>query len=112
MLINTRNIQDVSIVSPSGRIDASTAPDLENGLNELIFSGRIKIVLNFNNVEYISSGGLRVLLSTAKELKKNAGDFRLCRMEANVYKVFKLAGFTTIFNIYETEDEAITAGRT
>ncbi|MEW6096868.1 MAG: STAS domain-containing protein [bacterium] len=107
MEIHCRDIQEVSVVSVSGRIDASTAPDLEKELNELISSGRIKVVINFSGVEYISSGGLRVLLATAKELQRKNGVLRLCQLEQNVYKVFKLAGFTTIFNIYDTEDEAL-----
>ncbi|MFH1562442.1 MAG: STAS domain-containing protein [Nitrospirota bacterium] len=109
MEINIKDIQEISVVKVSGRIDASTATNLENELNGLITSGKIKIVINFSGVEYISSGGLRVLLSTAKELKKKDGNLRLCQMEANVYKVFKLAGFTAIFNIYETEDEALNS---
>ena len=107
MKITSRDIQEISVVSVSGRIDASTALNLEKELNELISSGRTKIVINFNGVEYISSGGLRVLLATAKELKKKNGNLRLCQLEANVYKVFKLAGFTAIFNIYDTEEDAL-----
>jgi len=107
MDINIKEIQEISLVNVSGRIDASTSLNLEKELNELISSGRIKIVINFNGVEYISSGGLRVLLATAKELKKKNGSLRLCQLEANVYKVFKLAGFTAIFNIDETEEAAL-----
>ncbi|MEW6680483.1 MAG: anti-sigma factor antagonist [bacterium] len=107
MEIAIKDLEKASVISVSGRIDAATAPDLENRLNELIASGRIKVVINFNGVEYISSGGLRVLLATAKELQRKDGALRLCQLEQNVYKVFKLAGFTTIFNIYDTEDEAL-----
>ncbi|MBI5199280.1 MAG: STAS domain-containing protein [Nitrospirae bacterium] len=107
MEMHINDIQEVSVVRVSGRIDASTAPDLEKELNKLISSNRVKVVINFNDVAYISSGGLRVLLATAKELKRKEGSLRLCQLEANVYKVFKLAGFTAIFNIYDTEDEAL-----
>ncbi len=107
MEITTNGIQDVSVVSVRGRIDAATAFDMEKELNKLILANSIKIIINFNDVEYISSGGLRILLSTAKALKNKNGDLRLCQLGDHVYKVFKLAGFTTIFNIYETEDEAL-----
>jgi len=108
MEIKTKDVQGISVVTVAGRIDASTAPDLEKVLlTELILSGKTNVVINFGGVEYISSGGLRVLLVAAKEMKAKNGTLRLCHLSPNVYKIFKLAGFTTIFNIYETEEEAL-----
>jgi len=82
-------------------------PKLEKELRGLIDEGKTNIVVNFKGVNYISSGGLRVLLTFAKELKTKNGELRLCHLVPNVYKIFKLAGFTFIFNIYETEEEAL-----
>ncbi len=108
MEIKTKDVQEISVVTVAGRIDASTAPELEKVLlTELILSGKTNVVINFGGVEYISSGGLRVLLGAAKEMKAKNGILRFCYLNPNVYKIFKLAGFTTIFNIYETEEEAL-----
>ncbi len=107
MDINTRIQDTAAIVSVAGRIDTSTAPDLEKELNRLIEAGNRRILLNFRDVAYISSGGLRVLLATAKKLNNPESRFALCSLTAEVNKIMKLAGFTSIFKIYPGEGEAL-----
>jgi anti-sigma B factor antagonist len=107
MEINTRTENGVAVLLVSGRIDTSTAPDLERELNRLIDTGTRRILLNFQNAVYISSGGLRVLLSTAKKLSAPGDRFALCSLTAEVNKIMKLAGFTTIFRIYPGEGDAL-----
>ncbi|HQD75267.1 MAG TPA: STAS domain-containing protein [Bacillota bacterium] len=91
------------IVSLFERIDTRTSPSLEKTLNELLEQGYTSIVLDFLKTSYISSAGLRVLLGAAKKLP---GDKRLqlTNLDSNVYKVFKLTGFTTIFDILPYSD--------
>ncbi|MDI6752486.1 MAG: STAS domain-containing protein [bacterium] len=107
MEVEIKNLEKVSVISLMGRIDVSTAPQLEEEWKGLMKKGVSKVVINFIGVNYISSGGLRVLLVAAKEAKTGDKTLRLCHLDPNVYKIFKLAGFTTIFNIYETEEEAL-----
>ncbi|MBU1932101.1 anti-sigma factor antagonist [Patescibacteria group bacterium] len=108
MKAEVKDFQETSVIILSGRIDASTAPQLEETLIDLMNKGKIQILINFKETDYISSGGLRVLLIVAKELKVRDGNLRLCHLNPNIYKIFKLAGFTVIFDIYETEEEALT----
>jgi len=96
-----------NILSVSGRIDTATAPAMEQEINRIIESGSRSVLLDFSNVAYISSGGLRVLLSTAKKLKNPGDKFALCSLSPEVMKILKLAGFNTIFSIYPTEGEAL-----
>lgn len=91
----------------NGRIDTSTAPLLEQAINKEIGDGKRKLLLDFSSVTYISSGGLRVLLATAKKLKNPADKFALCSLSAEVLKILRLAGFTSIFSIYPSEGEAL-----
>jgi anti-sigma B factor antagonist len=97
----------ITILTLAGRIDTATAPLLEQAINREIESGHRKILLNFSGVSYISSGGLRVLLATAKKLKNPGDKYSLCCLAAEVHKVLKLAGFTTIFSIFPSEGEAL-----
>ena len=107
MDIKVTNKENATILSLAGRIDTATAPELEQAINREIDGGHRKILLDFSGVSYISSGGLRVLLATAKKLK-NAGDkFGICGLSAEVLKILKLAGFTSIFSIYPSEGEAL-----
>lgn len=107
MDITTTNRDGASILSIAGRIDTATAPALEQAINQEIEREHRKILLNFSQVSYISSGGLRVLLATAKKLKNPGDRFALCSLSAEVAKILKLAGFTSIFSISPSEGEAL-----
>jgi len=107
--ITTAIKENATILTITGRIDTATAPALEQAINREIENGHRSLLLNFSQVTYISSGGLRVLLATAKKLRNTGDRYALCCLAAEVQKVLKLAGFTTIFSIYSTEAEALAA---
>jgi anti-sigma B factor antagonist len=107
--IKTANREGNTILSVNGRIDTLTAPELEQAINTEIGRGNKKILLDFSAVSYISSGGLRVLLATAKKLNKPNDKFGICSLRPEVLKIFTLAGFTSIFSLYASEGEALAA---
>lgn len=97
---------DVNILNICGRLDATSAAEAEKKLDELIGAGQVRIILNLQSLEYISSSGLRVFLAQLKKVRKQQGDIRLCCMKANIREVFDIAGFTQLFNIAEDEAAA------
>lgn len=99
--------KDVQIVEIEGRIDAHTAPEVEKALTALLAMGAVRIIVDFTQVNYISSGGLRVFLTALKQTRANNGDLKLVRLIPNVEKIFKLAGFTKIFNIMSDVESAL-----
>lgn len=107
MEINQTKIDDVPIVSVSGRIDGTTSKDLETILNELIDQDMSKIVLDLEGVVYISSVGLRVLLSALKKVRPNKGDVKLVSLQPFVREVFEITGFTKLFTIYPSKGDAL-----
>lgn len=107
MEITTTTHDGATVLALTGRVDTTTATDLELAINQQIELGNRKILINFSGVTYISSGGLRVLLATAKKLRKEDDRYALCCLSAEVHKVLKLAGFTSIFTIYPDEGEAL-----
>jgi anti-sigma B factor antagonist len=108
MEIREKREQDLYIIHLNGRFDASCAGNVEKRLNELINSHRLKLIVNLDQVSYISSAGLRVLLSVAKKIRRlGEGDIRLACLQPYVREVFEIAGFTSLFKIYGTEEEAI-----
>ena len=111
MEITTEQRAGMSVLALTGRIDTAAAPDLEKELNKLIAEGNRKILVNFANVTYISSGGLRVLLATAKKLRSPGDRFGLSSLSPEVNKILKLAGFTTIFSIFPSDGDAIDQWR-
>jgi anti-sigma B factor antagonist len=107
MEITTTTHDGATVLVLTGRVDTTTAADLEAAISQQIEQGHRKLLINFFGVTYISSGGLRVLLATAKKLRNADDRYALCCLSAEVNKVLKLAGFTSIFSIYPSEGEAL-----
>jgi len=107
MEITTKNRGNATVLAIAGRIDTAAAPALEQAINHEIGLGHRKILLDFSGVSYISSGGLRILLATAKKLRNPGDGFALCSLSPEVMKILSLAGFTTIFSIHSSEGEAL-----
>jgi anti-anti-sigma factor len=97
----------VSIVAVSGRIDAITAPDFEKSLDELISAGDRILLVNLSDLGYISSAGLRSILSSAKKLKTLSGEILFTGLQGPVEEVFQISGFKSIFKIFPSEADAL-----
>jgi len=107
MDVSIRDVATIKVVGLEGDLDTNTAPDAEQHLNQTIADGATKILLNLEKLEYTSSAGLRVLLSTAKKLKAAAGSLRICCLNETVEEVFEISGFDTILDVFATEAEAL-----
>jgi anti-sigma B factor antagonist len=103
----TKKDNGIEVIRVSGRIDPSTSNQLEDKLNGIISGGSSKLIANLSSVNFISSSGLRVFLSVLKKVKAQNGDLKICGMDSNVEKIFKIAGFVSLFDILATEEEAI-----
>ena len=100
METSTAQYKHCDLVKVSGRIDSSTAPQLSEVLTKITDGGRFKIVIDFSDVKFLSSAGLRVLIATQKNCKRyNRGEVVLADVPTNILSVFDLAGFTAIFKI-------------
>ncbi len=107
MEIKQQKRDNVSILELIGRLDANTAGQLEKTLIPMIESGEKSIILDFSNLEYISSAGLRILLLAAKMQKKSQGKIILCAMKDFIKEIFEIAGFTPIFTICDSLELAL-----
>lgn len=97
----------VVIVAPVGRIDSTTSPALDAHLLGLAKGGTQRMVVDFSGVDYISSAGLRVMLSLAKRTKETKGRLALAALGDSVRQVFALAGFLPLFSVEPTSDAAV-----
>lgn len=85
-------------VKPEGRIDTKTSPILESDIQKYIDSTD-NIILDFTNVDYISSAGMRVLLALHKRLKKKGGTLKVINVKDSIYDIFKLVGFHSMVEV-------------
>lgn len=100
MKIDKEIKDEVFNVKVEGRLDTNTAPELENSINEDIV-GIKELNLNFKNLDYISSAGLRVILKFHKQMAANDGVLNILSPKDEVLDVFDMTGFSTFLNIKE-----------
>lgn len=105
--VTLEEIEHRVILRLEGRLDAASAPLLEQRINPLIQEGHHRLLLDFSRVDYLSSAGLRVLLAAAKKLAAKKGDLILFSLGEEVLEVIKMAGFQKILRILPSEKEAI-----
>jgi anti-sigma B factor antagonist len=91
----------------SGSIDGMTAESLQAALSGELHKGHHHLVADFGGVDYTSSAGLRVILATVKEARRNGGDFRLAAVRPAVMRVLEMSGFSGIVKIYPDAEAAL-----
>lgn len=102
----------IHIFYVGGRLDVTSAPLLEKRLMPILETPGAKVVINFGDMSYLSSAGLRVMLYAHKRLKAQHGQLVFCCMKPPVMEIIQLAGFESILTLYEKEYEAIKALKT
>ncbi len=106
--ITTKQYKRVDLVEVDGRIDSSTAPALDKALQKIIQDGRFHIVVDLSQTDFMSSAGLRALLSALKQVRRfNRGDLRLASMPSKIRKAFELAGLLEVFKAYDNTVDAV-----
>ena len=102
MQLSSTHYKHCDLLKVQGRVDSSTAPQLEQELKKIMDEGHFKIVIDMSGVEFMSSAGLRVLINVQKTCKRyNRGEVLLAALQENVYSALDLAGFTTLFQVFE-----------
>ncbi|MFC5449773.1 STAS domain-containing protein [Paenibacillus aestuarii] len=107
MNINEQLQGDIVLLGLNGRLDANTSASLEAAFTKAVEQGHRKFVFDLQGLDYVSSAGLRSLLSAAKMIKVIQGKLALAQMNEHVKEVFDMSGFSSIFTIYGTEAEAV-----
>ena len=109
MEIKAEAMKRCELISVSGRIDSSTAPDLEKALLGLIEAGQKNIVVNLRDTEFISSAGLKALLSALMKVRKMvpAGDLVISEIKPDLRGSFDLVGFDRLFQFYDENLHAV-----
>ena len=97
----------INIFKLNGRLDSNTSQGFEKKLFQAISDGSKTMVVDFKDLDYISSAGLRVILKATKAIKREDGRIMLCSMQDYVKEVFEIAGFDSFLPIVATMDDAL-----
>ena len=106
--VGFRNNGDIQILDLSGELDAHTASELEAAIQKCQNGSSYRIIINGSNLAYISSAGLGVFMAYIEEVRENGGDIKIAALKDKVFNVFDLLGFPMLFDILDSEDEAVT----
>ncbi|MGI9212169.1 MAG: STAS domain-containing protein [Methylococcaceae bacterium] len=109
LTIRSNPVDAALVVTLEGRIDATSARQLEQQCLEWIDSGHKKLIFDFTQVQYISSAGLRTFLLTAKKMGSIQGEIRLAAMNTTITNVFEISGFSKLFAIHPTVEAALNS---
>jgi anti-sigma B factor antagonist len=109
MEIAVSNLKRCDLVKVSGQIDSATAPELENQLLDLVERGKGNLVIDFEDVTFLSSAGLKALLHAQIRIrqKSSRGQVVAANVPPNLREIFELVGLHHIFDMYDSTAEAV-----
>jgi anti-sigma B factor antagonist len=99
--------QDVDIIRPVGVIDNNTAAHVATALQKEFAIGRVKLVLDLSNVNYISSAGWGIFIGEIRQIRDRKGDLKLACLMPEVEEVYHVLEFHTILKAFPTIDAAV-----
>ena len=93
---------EVLIIKIDGRLDAATSPSADETIKKAMEKDSNRLLFDLSDLEYLSSGGLRVILSAAKEIRRRNGKVALCCLNPYVDEIFEVSGFKSMIPIKDT----------
>lgn len=111
MDLREERLDQVTALSVKGRIDSTTAPAFGQRLDAVVADPSGRLVIDFRDLDYISSAGFRVLLVAARRADESGSRLVLCGLSSKVRQLFDVGGFLDLFSITATRDEAVAAAR-
>lgn len=107
MEIKTSEENGILTVELIGNLDTASAGPAEAELTKLMESNANQLLLDFTDVPFIASSGLRVLLKIGQTLKANGGKLHICCINDTVREVFEISGFDRIFSVFGSKQDAM-----
>lgn len=101
MKIGQEMINNVTVLSLEGRLDASSAKDIKEKVDSLSTESRVNLVIDMAGVDFIDSSGLGSLVSSLRTVNKLGGDIKISALQDQVRSVFELTRLHRIFGIYD-----------
>ena len=99
-------MNQITLITPQGRLDAAGARPLETELTQHIAAGDVQLLIDLEKTRYISSDGLRALLAAQKQAKQQGGALKLCCLSRRLVEIFEMSGFDRVFEIFEDRAQA------
>lgn len=107
--LETRQVGDHTVVAVGGEIDVYTAPKLRDKITELVNGGHHNLLVDMEQVEFLDSTGLGVLVGGLKKVRAQQGSMELICSQDRLLKIFRITGLAKVFTIHDSEASALGA---
>jgi len=107
--LQSREVDGRTIVSVGGEIDVYTAPKLRDKITELVGEGHHQLVIDMENVDFLDSTGLGVLVGRLKVLRKVGGSLRVVCTDERILRLFAITGLDRVLPIHDSVDSALAS---
>lgn len=98
---------DITLIVLRGEIGTETVNQFKDRIDQIVADGKIKLIMDFQEVNYLNSMGLGVVAATLKKVKKTKGDLKLINLSPAVQELFELTRLTKVFEIFDSEESAV-----
>lgn len=105
MQITTSDSSEYILINIIGRLDSGTAEDAEQLISSFSMQPGKPLIMDFAELEYISSAGLRVIFNFARSLKKSGSKFAICKAQDHVREIFEISGFDSFIPMVNTPED-------
>ena len=109
LTLATNEVDGATIIAVGGEIDVYTAPKLRDKISELVGEGHHQLVIDMENVDFLDSTGLGVLVGGLKKVRAHDGSMELICSQDRLLKIFRITGLAKVFTIHDSESAALGA---
>ena len=109
LTLETRDADGVTIVAVGGEIDVYTAPKLRDRITELVADGEYHLIIDMEQVEFLDSTGLGVLVGGLKKVRAHDGSLQLICTQDRLLKIFRITGLAKVFVIHDSAEAALAS---
>lgn len=107
MEIKTRRIGTSLVLDVAGQVKGGDAADLRTNLKRFQDEGELDLLINLQDVGFIDSSGVGMLIHCLQEVRSRGGDLRLLRLSEDIHDLFEMVAIDRLFTIFQTEDEIV-----
>ena len=108
LTLATREVGDRTIIQVGGEIDVYSAPQLRDAIAELVAQGATSIVVDLEDVGFLDSTGLGVLVGGLKKVRAENGSLELVCTQERLLKIFRITGLAKVFVIHDSAEAAVS----
>jgi anti-sigma B factor antagonist len=109
MKIETRKVGDVLIVEFSGKLDSYSSGDARDRMVNIVQGDDRRVLANLQNLEFLTSAGMRVFVQAAKLLQGKRGELKICSARPEIKEMLEVSGFNSLIAVYDTEEDACSS---